>query len=108
MHSTIKISGNFLRYAVTIFSSETITYFMQLHLPYFSWDSSQYACAAFKHLGIIYFMQLQFWRFSELISQKFLEGWYKEEEINGKVGTRLPKKVVTRIFLGDHRLSKGC
>ena len=33
----------------------------QLHLPYVSWDSSQYVYAAFKDLGMIYFMHLQFW-----------------------------------------------
>ena len=64
-----------INYAVTIFSSETIIFLMQLHLPYFSQDSSQYAFAAFKNLGIIYFMQLQFWRFSELTSRKLLGGW---------------------------------
>ena len=29
---------------------------MQLHLPYFLWDSYQYAVAAFKVLRIIYFI----------------------------------------------------
>ena len=48
---------------------------MQLHLPYFSWDSSQYAFAAFKIWGIFYFMELQFWRFSELTSHKLLGRW---------------------------------
>ena len=37
---------------------------MHLHLPFFSWDSFQYAFAAFKIIGTIYFMQLQFCRFS--------------------------------------------
>ena len=64
----------YLRYAVTIFSSETIIFFMQFHLPCFSWDSSQYAFAAFKHLGF-FFLQLQCWRFSELISHNLLGGW---------------------------------
>ena len=45
-------------------------FFMQLHLPYFLWDSFQYAFAAFKIIGITYFMELQFWRFSELILHK--------------------------------------
>ena len=58
------------------FGSETIICFMQLHFPYFSWDSFQYAFAAFKIIGIIYFMRLQFWRFSELILHKFLGGGY--------------------------------
>ena len=42
------------RYAVTIFSSETIIFFMQLHLPHFLWDSLQCAIAALSGLGIIY------------------------------------------------------
>ena len=63
-----------LRCAVTIFGSETIIFFMQLHIPYFFWDSFQYAFAAFKTIEIIYFMELQFWRFSELILHKFLGG----------------------------------
>ena len=51
-----KLFWEYLRCAVTIFSFETILFFMQLHLPYFSWESSQYAFAAFKYVGIIYFM----------------------------------------------------
>ena len=45
-----KLTWESLRYAITIFSSETVIFFMQLHLPYFCWDSSQYAFAAFKIL----------------------------------------------------------
>ena len=50
MQSTIIIL-EYLRFAVILISSETIIFFMQLHLPYFSWDSSQYAFAACKILG---------------------------------------------------------
>ena len=71
-----KLFSGYLRCAVTIFGSEAIIFRMQLHLPYIFWDSFQYAYAAFKIIGIIHFMQLQFWRFSELILRKFLEGGY--------------------------------
>ena len=46
-HFVNKLAFPISRYAVTIFSSGTISFFMQLHLPNFSWDSSQYAFAVF-------------------------------------------------------------
>ena len=36
-----------------MFGSETIVFFMQLHLPFFFWDSCQYAVAPAKILGIM-------------------------------------------------------
>ena len=46
-----KLFWEYLRCAVTIISSETIIFFMQLHLPYFSGTPSN-AFAAFKIIGI--------------------------------------------------------
>ena len=93
-----KLFWQYLRCAVTIFGSETIIFFMLLHLPYFFWDSFQHAFAAFKMIGINYFMQLQFWKFSELILNKF---WGGE---SARKSLKIPKnvrKTETLDFLGD-------
>ena len=71
-----KLFLEYLSYAVAIFCSDTMISFMQLHLPYFSWDSFLYAFIAFVafkifNLNIIDFMQLQVWSFSALISHTF-------------------------------------
>ena len=51
--------------------SETLICFVQLHLPYFTCNYSQYAYEFSESWGLfIFFMQLQFWSFSELISHK--------------------------------------
>ena len=80
------------------FGSETIIFFMQLHLPYFSCEPFQYAFAAFKIIGIICFMQLQFWRLSELILHKFWGGGYSDsiarlENLHGHA-TKVARKLV--------------
>ena len=50
-----KLFWESLRCAVTIFGSETIIFFVQLHLPFFSWDSFQCAFAAFTIISIFLF-----------------------------------------------------